>query len=343
VIASSNDDSAPHGHCNIRSVSGPVNQLVETQAHNYEGQVLENDTNNAATDGSRPPITPLPNDPSGSLETKKKNDRTRFKERKIKKMIPLLELFKDEKFPKYYVLTFPDVDIGTKLNVITVDTELTAKIGKAQKISKLNKSSLLIEVKSDAQGKKLTLIKKLAEITVTAELHRTLNTVKGTVVSETMSQCSTEKLMSKLKTQGVTKIERMKTRVNGELVDTNRYILTFERCQLPSLIKLTDWHHEIVDQYIPQPTRCSRCQKFGHFKKWCRKQVDTCVRCGQEGHFGNNCSNNYKCVNCGLEHAASSKDCEIYKFKCEVMATMARNHVTHYEATEMTKEVFREE
>ena len=66
-----------------RSVSGSVNQLVETQAHNYEGQVLENDTNNAATDGSRPPITPLPNDPSGSLETKKKNDRTRFKERKI--------------------------------------------------------------------------------------------------------------------------------------------------------------------------------------------------------------------------------------------------------------------
>ena len=144
MIASSNDDSAPHGLCNIRSVSGPVNQLVQTQAHTNEGQVLENDTNNATTDGSRPPITPLPNDPSGSLETKKKNDRTRFKERKIKKMIPLLELFKDEKFPRYYVLTFPDVDIGTKLNVITVDTELTAKIGKAQKITKLSKSSLLI-------------------------------------------------------------------------------------------------------------------------------------------------------------------------------------------------------
>ena len=233
VVVSSNDDPAPHGHCNIRSVIGPVNQSVDVQAQNYEGQKPENDTNNAATDGSRPPITPLPNDPSGSLETKKKNDRTRFKERKIKKMIPLLELFKDEKFPKYYVLTFPDVDIGTKLNVITVDTELTEKIGKAQKISKLNKSSLLIEVKSEAQGKKLTLIKKLAEITVTAELHRTLNTVKGTVVSETMSQCSNEKLMSKLKTQGVTKIERMKTRVNGELVDTNRYILTFERSELP--------------------------------------------------------------------------------------------------------------
>jgi len=205
VVAASNDESAPHGHCNIRGVIGPVNQPVELQAQIYEGtNELENDTNNVATDGSRPPITPLPNDPSGSLETKKKNDRTRFKvpndssgsletkknndrirfkQRKIRKMIPLLELFKDEKFPKYYVLTFPGVDIETKLDVMTVDTELTEKIGKTQKISKLNKSSLLIEVKSEAQGKKLILIKKLAENTFTAELHRTLNTVKGTVVS----------------------------------------------------------------------------------------------------------------------------------------------------------------
>jgi len=126
-----------------------------------KGQVLENDTNNATTYGSWPPITPLPNDPSGSLETRKENDRTRYKERKINKMIPLLELFKDEKYPKYYVLTFPDIDIGTKLDVITVDTELTVKIGKAQKITKLKKNSLLIEVKSDAQGKKLKLIKRL--------------------------------------------------------------------------------------------------------------------------------------------------------------------------------------
>ena len=63
-----------------RSVSGSVNQLVETQAHTNEGQVLEKDTNNATTDGSRRPNTPFPKDSSGSLETKKKNDRTRFKE-----------------------------------------------------------------------------------------------------------------------------------------------------------------------------------------------------------------------------------------------------------------------
>ena len=117
-------------------------------------------------------------------------------------MFHLFELFKDEKYPKYYVLNFPSVDFGTGMDVITVDTELTEMIGKTQKITKLNKSSLLVEVKSEAQGKKLKLIKKLAEINVTAELHRTLNTVKGTVVSETMSHCSTEKLMSKLKTQG---------------------------------------------------------------------------------------------------------------------------------------------
>merc|ERR1739838_1125319 len=98
------------------------------------------------TYGSRPSTTSLPNHPAGSLENKKKNDRTRFKERKINKMIPLFELFKDEKYPKSYVLNFPGVDFGTKMDVITVDTELTERIGKTQKISKL------IEVKSEAQG-----------------------------------------------------------------------------------------------------------------------------------------------------------------------------------------------
>ena len=138
------------------------------------------------------------------------------------------------------------------------------KIGKTKKTSKLNKSSLLIEVKSEAQGKKLKAIKSLSNITVTTELHRTLNIVKGTVLSETMSQCTTEELMSKLKSQGVTKIKCMKTKVNNVLIDTNRYILTFQRTKLPTLIKLTDWHHEIIEMYIPQP---SRCQKFGHYKK----------------------------------------------------------------------------
>ena len=73
----------------ILLVLADLYQLVDTQACTNEGQVLENDTDNAATDGSRPPITPLPKYPSGSLETKMENERIRFRERKINKLIAL--------------------------------------------------------------------------------------------------------------------------------------------------------------------------------------------------------------------------------------------------------------
>ena len=53
-------------------------------------------------------------------------------------------------------------------------------------------------------------------------------------------------ILESLKTQVVTKIERMKKQVQGELIETNRYIITFARTKIPNLIKLADWHHEIV-------------------------------------------------------------------------------------------------
>ena len=56
---------------------------------------------------------------------RKRRNGLRNKERKIKQLLTVNDLFKDEiKFPTYYVLTFPGLDIETKLNVIAADAEL---------------------------------------------------------------------------------------------------------------------------------------------------------------------------------------------------------------------------
>ena len=47
-------------------------------------------------------------------------------------------------------------------------------------------------MKNEDQGEKLIGIKKIGEHTVIAELHRILNSVTGTVYSETTSQCTEE-------------------------------------------------------------------------------------------------------------------------------------------------------
>ena len=55
--------------------------------------------------------------------------------------------------------------------------------------------------------------------------------------------------------------------MNGELVPTHRYVITFDKPDLPQSIKIADWHHELVDLYIPTPMQCIKYQKLGHTQK----------------------------------------------------------------------------
>ena len=170
----------------------------------------------------------------------------------------LEDLFMDEnKFPIYFVVKFPRMEIDRELNVIATDNEIKKKIGQPSKISKLCRDTLLIDVNSEEHGNKLSAIKLIAGNPAVVEPHRSMNQVKGTVYSETLPQSSVTEIMEKLSDQGVMKVEHMKHRVDCQLVDRHRYVLTFNRTKLPSLIKLAEWHKEIVDMYIPTPLRCT--------------------------------------------------------------------------------------
>ena len=157
-----------------------------------------------------------------------------------------------------------------------------------------------------------------------------------------MSNIPTEELMEILKPQGVTKIERMTRRFEGETIPTNRYILDFNKTDLPPLISLTDWHHEIVEQYIPRPMQCTNCRNFGHTKKWCRKETEVCLNCGQPGHKAASCDNDTCCANCGKDHPANDRNCEVFKFRSEILATQARQHITFQEARETVQRRYHE-
>ena len=45
----------------------------------------------------------------------------------------------------------------------------------------------------------------------------------------------------------------MKRRIGGQLVDTHRYVITFNLTKLPQIITLTEWHREPIELYIPKP------------------------------------------------------------------------------------------
>lgn len=64
---------------------------------------------------------------------------------------------------------------------------------------------------------------------------------------------------------------------------------------------------------IPQ---CTRCQSFGHTKNFCRRP-EKCVKCAGS-HHTKDCErrerdNRVKCVNCGGDHPANYRGCNIHK------------------------------
>ena len=155
-----------------------------------------------------------------------------------------------------------------------------------------------------------------------------------------MSNSSLEDLHEALQGQGVTKIERMKAKVGGQLIDTNRYVLTFNKPEIPRTISITDWHHELVELYLPRPMRCTMCQRIGHTYKRCRHEEPTCATCSQTGHRAGTCQREAKCCNCGGLHAATDNNCPLYVFKTEVLATQVRLKKTYLEAEEDVRERF---
>ena len=120
------------------------------------------------------------------------------------------------------------------------------------------------------------------------------------------------------KEQGIKEYRRFTIRRNDETIQTHTYILTYEKPSIPKEIRI-GFTIERVEQYIPTPLRCFKCQKFGHHKEICRgRQV--CGKCGERDpdHMENEC-NSIKCANCHEEHPAFSRGCAIYEKEKEIM------------------------
>ena len=127
---------------------------------------------------------------------------------------------------------------------------------------------------------------------------------------------SEKEICSELKSQNITKVKRFTKKSEGKILKLNTYLLTFELPAVPSHIFIGPYRIK-VDHYVPNPTRCFKCQNFGHGKSSCRG-TEKCVRCSVEGHSNFECGGAIKCANCGLDHLANSRDGALYKKEMEI-------------------------
>ena len=152
-------------------------------------------------------------------------------------------------------------------------------------------------------------MKKFHDLKCCAYPHAKLNTSKCIVRGKELTLATSEEIETAYKKLGIKEYRRVTIRRNDETIQTHTYILTFEKPSMPKEIRI-GYTIERVEQYIPAPLRCFKCQNFGHHKEICRgRQV-----CGERDpdHMENKCEN-IKCTNCHEEHPAFSRTCGIYK------------------------------
>ena len=143
----------------------------------------------------------------------------------------------------------------SKLSPFAIQKGIQGLAGEPKTVKKLRSGSLLVEVTKQVHSRNLLRCNIMVDIPVKVSPHRSLNTSKGIIRSRDLEGCPDDEILHELKEQGVIDVKRISVRRNGQMKETNTFILTFAMTILPSSVK-AGYLSIRVDQYIPNPLRC---------------------------------------------------------------------------------------
>jgi hypothetical protein len=300
--------------------------------------------------GPRTPVESAGLDKSLSQTTSQKNSSPTSSPPKRKRKyqhttpLPIPEKNQNnlETWPHFFVLHSLDPSQPlSALSPFKIWNEIIAKLSKdkeeiqkPKKMSKLASGDYLAEVDKQTLSQDIRLIKTIQDIPISVIPHKTLNSSKGIIKCRDISMCSEEEILENLLDQGVCNVKRIRVKRNGSLVATHTYILEFKSIQLPEAVFMAYIKTE-VEEYVPNPLRCYKCQLFGHHKDRCSKPA-VCGNCGTI-HDENPCPNPPSCINCHEKHPASDRNCPKWKTEKEILAVRNRYKISHPEARKIVE------
>ena len=92
-----------------------------------------------------------------------------------------------------------------------------------------------------------------------------------------------------------------------------------------------------VGQYIPNPLRRYKCQKYGYYDDNCRRwKVWGNFGQHKPDHHTNECEFPYKCANCGVEHLVYGRSRKSGELEKEILAI--KHEIPYYGAQKMVAE-----
>src|SRR5215471_9565990 len=220
-------------------------------------------------------------------------------------------------FPKFLTISSKDAALSFhKFTPFAIGKAIEGAIGTAKTVQVLRSGQILIEVNRKAQADNLLRLKTLIDIPVSTAPHKTLNQCRGVIHSAKLAALDKNELLDGLKAQNntITDVYILKPK-NPDLAARTIFV-TFNGTTVPTDIK-AGYMNIKVQQYIPNPLRCRKCQKYGHSEKFCRSEAK-CEKCGMQHENYEHCSREVKCCNCSGIHPASSNTCPKWKEEKEI-------------------------
>ena len=147
----------------------------------------------------------------------------------------------NENFAKYLVISSKADKPITSLSPFIIEKQIESLIGTPKNVKKLKNGTLLVETNRKSQTDNLLKLTKFFNINFTVTEHKTLNSCKGIIRDRMLKHETEENITEYLNTQGVTACKRFKIKKDGNLIETNTLLLTFNTTTLPkSLKKVTE-------------------------------------------------------------------------------------------------------
>lgn len=235
-------------------------------------------------------------------------------------------------YTQYFVMDPAEGHSLQKLSPFAIEKSMLCQVGTVRELKKLRSGTLLVRVASKGQAAAIVNLTQFAMVPVTVTAHKTLNTCRGVIRCRELRDCDDEEVMAELKAHGVISVHHVQATRSGKKEPTNTFILTFDAPTLPQRIKV-GYLSVTVEQYIPNPLRCFKCQRYGHSKAACKRTVN-CARCGIEGHDDASCTAAHHCFHCGSNHATYSRDCPEWKTQKSIVDIKYKQNISFREAKE---------
>ena len=198
-----------------------------------------------------------------------------------------------------------------------------SEIGNNFKTTLLSNGEIKINVESDANYRLLTQLLNDRGTKWYSFENKQLRPIK-VMAKKLHPSCKSENIITFLKEKQFKITQAVNILSRRDKTPLPMFMLTFEKEEdMKKIYGITDILGMKVtiepvksSKLVPQ---CKNCQRYGHTQKYCNKD-SRCVRCAGKHHF-KNCTQPKKgkgtppakCVNCGENHPANYRGCEVAK------------------------------